>query len=81
MGASGGADGGQGERVVRELTVGLDNVGHCVVCDNFFTAPKLFEDLFARGIWATGTVRENRIGLSTSLLGHTRGEHPRGTLI
>lgn len=46
VGASGVLDRGQGERVVRELTVGLDDVGHTVVCDNWFTSPKLFEDLY-----------------------------------
>ena len=34
VGASGVPDRGQGERVVRKLTVGLDGVGHTVVCDN-----------------------------------------------
>lgn len=81
VGASGTREVGQGERVVCDLTVGLDGVGHTVVCDNFFTAPKLFEDLYRRGIWATGTVRENRIGLPTSILGHQKGDQPRGTLI
>ena len=47
---------GQGERVVRDLTVGLDDVGHTIVCDNFFMAPKLFEDLYQ----ATGIVYGQR---------------------
>lgn len=81
VGASGVLDKGQGEKIVRELTVGLDGVGHTVVCDNFFTAPKLFEDLSRRGIRAMGIVQERRIGMPQSLLGHKRGEHPRGTLM
>lgn len=62
IGASGVPNVGQGERVVRELIVGMDNVGHTLVCDNFFTWPKLFEDLYKCGIWATGIVRKNRPG-------------------
>ena len=59
----------------------LDDVGHTIVCDNWFTSPQLFEGLYRRGIWATGTFRENRVDLPPSLLGYKKGEHPRGTLM
>jgi hypothetical protein len=42
---------------------GLDNLGHVVVMDNFFTSVELFHDLERRGIYATGTIRSNHIGL------------------
>jgi hypothetical protein len=50
-------------RVVTQLTTGLENKGHVVVMDNYFTSVGLFRDLERRGIYATGTMRSNRIGL------------------
>jgi hypothetical protein len=50
-------------RVVTQLTAGLDNKGHVVVMDNYFTSVGLFRDLERRGIYATGTMRSNRIGV------------------
>jgi hypothetical protein len=66
--------------VVRDLTQGLDRKGHIVVCNNFFIAPSLFEHLYNRGIYATGTLKEIRIGLPTALLGYSKGEFTQGTL-
>jgi hypothetical protein len=53
----------QGQRVVESLVGGLDDLGHVVVMDNFFSSVELFRDLERRGIYATGTIRANRIGL------------------
>jgi hypothetical protein len=50
-------------RVVMDLTGGLEHKNHVVVMDNFFTSVGLFRDLERRGIYATGTMRSNRIGL------------------
>ena len=48
---------------VRKLLEGLDGGGHTNMKDNFFTNIKLFKYLEARGIYATGTIRNNRIGI------------------
>jgi hypothetical protein len=50
-------------RVVTNLTTWLDNKGHVITMDNFFTSVGLFRDLERRGIYAIGTMRSNRIGL------------------
>ena len=36
--------------------------GQVICMDNFFTSVKLFSDLQARNIGASGTVRSNRVG-------------------
>lgn len=71
---------GLGERVVHLLTAGLQNRGHSVCVDNYFTSPCLFDALLRRGIFATGNVKGYRIGFPSSLFGFKRGEHPRSTL-
>jgi hypothetical protein len=43
-----------GYKVVMCLLLGLEDKGHIVTCDNFFTLPKLFWDLMLKGIGATG---------------------------
>jgi hypothetical protein len=53
--------------VVMTLLTGLEEKGHCVVMDNYFCSIPLFEDLAKKGIYATGTVRSNRIGLPSHL--------------
>jgi hypothetical protein len=53
--------------VVMNLLRGLEGKGHCVVMDNFFCSILLFRDLGAKEIYATGTVRSNRIGLPSHL--------------
>lgn len=81
LGKGGGvAEAGLGERVVHQLTAGLQNRGHSVCVDNFFTAPSLFDALLRRGIFATGTVKGYRIGFPSLLCGFKKGEHPRSTL-
>jgi hypothetical protein len=41
--------------------------GHLLVMDNYFSSIGHFEDLLSRGIYATDTMRTNRIGLPTNL--------------
>jgi hypothetical protein len=54
-------------RVVMKLLQGLEGKRHCVVMDNYFSSISLFKDLVSKGIYATGTVRSNRIGLPSHL--------------
>jgi hypothetical protein len=42
---------------------GLDDLKHVIVMDNFFPSIELFRDLERLGIYATRTIRPNRIGL------------------
>jgi hypothetical protein len=53
--------------MVMNLLHGLEEKGHCVVMDNYFCSILLFRDLEAKGIYATSTVRSNRIGLPSHL--------------
>ena len=57
----------QGANVMHGLLVGLENRGHIVVLDNFFSSIPLFVDLLGKDTYATGTVKANRIGLPTAL--------------
>jgi hypothetical protein len=50
-----------------KLLRGLEEKGHCVVMDNYFCSILLFEDLAKKGIYATGTIRSNCIGLPSHL--------------
>ena len=59
--------GGTAYGVVMKLLQGLEEKGHCVVMDNFFYYIPLFQDLASKGIYATGTIRTNRIGLLSHL--------------
>jgi hypothetical protein len=49
------------------LLQGLEDKGYCVVMDNFFTSILLFRDLARKAIYATGTIRSNRIDIPTHL--------------
>ncbi|XP_043473413.1 piggyBac transposable element-derived protein 4-like [Leptopilina heterotoma] len=51
------------ERVVLNLTEGIQNTGTLVAFDNFSTSVKLVSSLHEKGIFSVGTVRANRIGL------------------
>ena len=57
----------QGQQVVECMVKGLENKGHVVVMDNFFTSMDLFETLLTSGIYATGTMKTNRVGLPNIL--------------
>ena len=49
--------------VVMKLVEGLENNGHHLYCDSFYSSPALFIDLRELGFGACGTVRLNRKGL------------------
>ena len=53
--------------VVLKMVEGLGNVGHLMVMDNFFSSIGLFMDLLSIGIYASGTVRPNWVGLPLDL--------------
>lgn len=60
--------------------------GHHLGLDNYFTSPKLFDDLYIAHTSATGTVRKNRKGLPRSVTGaklanKTVIERRRGNLL
>ena len=50
-------------QVVMDLTASLDNKGHVITMDNFFTSVGLFCGLECCGIYGTGTMGSNCIGL------------------
>jgi len=45
---------------VRHLTSRVERLGHKIFMDNFFSSPRLFDDLDIRKINPCGTVRPNR---------------------
>ena len=45
---------------VRHLTCRVEGLGHKIFMDNFFSSPRLFDDLDRRKINSCGTVRPNR---------------------
>jgi hypothetical protein len=49
--------------VIMKLVEPFRFQGYHVYCDNFYTSPLLFTDLFSDGIPATGTLRTNRRGV------------------
>jgi hypothetical protein len=55
------------EGVVLNMVDGMENKGHVVVMDNYFTSVGLFRKLLDRGIYATRSVRNNRVGLPADL--------------
>jgi hypothetical protein len=59
--------GGAAYGVVMNLLRGLEDKSHCVVMDNFFTSVPFFRDLANKGIYATGTIRSNRVGIPLHL--------------
>jgi hypothetical protein len=54
-------------KVVLDLAADIQGKGHVISMDNFFTCVGLFEELASMQIYATGTVRSNRIGLPLTL--------------
>jgi hypothetical protein len=46
--------------LVMNLMRGFFEKGCNLYCDNYYTSPQLFWDLFQLGVNATGTVRSNR---------------------
>ena len=60
---------GLGERVVLQLSDPFRGQWFRFFCDNFFTSPKLFTELHSRGLYACGTVRQDRRGCPNELKG------------
>ncbi|XP_034090344.1 piggyBac transposable element-derived protein 4 [Gymnodraco acuticeps] len=54
--------------------------GYHLFVDNFYTSPKLFTDLFARGFVACGTFRDNRKNVPKSKLNALTSKSPRGSM-
>ena len=53
--------------VVTKLITGLEFLEHCITMDNYFTSIPLFVELASMGIYATGSVRANCIGIPSHL--------------
>lgn len=49
--------------IVIKLLEGLEERGHHVYMDNWYTSTALFDELSARGFGACGTIRSNRKGI------------------
>ena len=50
-----------------DFSRGLENKGHVIVVDNFFTSVQLFLELRHKGIYATDTMQSKCIGLHLSM--------------
>ena len=68
---------GLGARVVLQLTRPFRHKKYTVFCDNYFTSPALFDELFQHGLYACGTVRCDRRDFPSDLRGlrMVRGSH------
>lgn len=66
---NGTAEVGLGARVVMDLTKSIQHKHHIINCDNFFSSPTLFMQLLSSGIYARGTVRQNRKDFPAITLG------------
>jgi hypothetical protein len=55
------------QKVVLDLAAEVQGKGHIINMDNFFTSIRLFEELASIQIYATCTVRTNRISLPSAL--------------
>ncbi|XP_071129298.1 piggyBac transposable element-derived protein 4-like [Mytilus edulis] len=49
--------------LVMDMLRGMYEKGYNLYCDNYYTSPQLFWDLYGLGVGATGTVRSNRRGI------------------
>ena len=64
---TGAREEGLGTRVVKDLTRNISGKKHVVYMDNFFSSPKLYEDLEKDQIYCTGTVRANQQGMPAAV--------------
>ncbi|WAR15686.1 PGBD4-like protein [Mya arenaria] len=53
--------------LVMDLLRGRFGQGHVLFCDNYYSSPRLFMDLWELGVTAVGTCRKNRKGLPQQL--------------
>jgi hypothetical protein len=60
-------EGNMARNLVLGLMEGLEGQGHVLITDNYFSSIGLFITLANRDIYATGTVRANRVGLPSNL--------------
>jgi hypothetical protein len=68
-------------KVVVELSRDIEEKGHVIAMDNFFTSVGLFKELAKKAIYATGTLRSNRIGIPSALKNTKAFSRvPQGTL-
>ncbi|KAG8226269.1 hypothetical protein J437_LFUL004826 [Ladona fulva] len=68
-----------GTRVVNQmLSIVDDPSSHVIYFDNFFTSFALLDKLRGKGIRATGTIRENRMGKCTLMSAEELEKFPRG---
>lgn len=58
---------GLGARVIKDLTAKIQNRNHHIYMDNYFSSPKLFDDLRRVGLYCCGTVRTNRKGMPPAM--------------
>ena len=65
--------------LVMNLMRGFFEKGYNLYCDNYYTSPQLFWDLFQLGVNATGTVRSNRRGIPQEI--KTKSLTNRGDLV
>ena len=56
---------------VRHLTCRDEGLGHKLFMDNFFSSPRLFDNLLRRKIHSCGTVRPNRKDMPSDLTNKT----------
>ena len=70
---------GLGYDVVMSLMEGLFRQGYHLFCDNFYSSPKLCVDLFEKGCFLTGKIRENRQGFPKNLGNPLPVKAERGT--
>lgn len=74
-------DAGLGESIVLNLTSHLQEKNHHVYCDNFFSSPKLFDELLQRKLYACGTIRQNQKGFPEDLRGKGKNNEKRMGLV
>jgi hypothetical protein len=58
-----------GANAVLVAVRGLENRGHVIITDNFFTNIRLHTELLRRGFYGTGTVKKVSKGFPESLAG------------
>jgi len=56
-----------GKRTVLDLTSGLENKGHTIYMDSFYTSVDLFREMESKMFGCSGTIRKNRKGLPPEL--------------
>ena len=59
----GGVQSGLCSKVVLEMMLGLEDDGHCLVTDNYYTSPQLYLTLYNKGVNCT-----NRSGYPKDLI-------------